>query len=80
MALDDEKKDCIFTLTKDKFGNYVVQKMIEYSDKKKKKNIIDRILSNPGIKKKEGFTKHVINLIEKINGQIKHQEDKNNFN
>ena len=80
LAFDDDKKDCIFTLTKDKFGNYVVQKMIEYSDDKTKKNIIDRILSNPGIKKKEGFTKHVINLIEKINGQIKHQEDKNNFN
>ena len=51
-----------------------------WHDDKTKKNIIDRILSNPGIKKKEGFTKHVINLIEKINGQIKHQEDKNNFN
>ena len=78
MALDDEKKDCIFTLTKDKFGNYVVQKMIEYSDEKTKKNIIDRILSNPGMKKKEGFTKHVINFIEKINTQVKHQDNKNN--
>ncbi len=81
MALDDEKKDCIFTLTKDKFGNYVVQKMIEYSDEKTKKNIIDRILSNPGMKKKEGFTKHVINFIEKINGQNEQQgnQDQDNF-
>ena len=70
LALDDEQKDCIFTLTKDKFGNYVVQKMIEYSDEETKANIIKRILSNPGMKKKEGFTKHVINFIEKINGQI----------
>ena len=62
-----KKKDVIFTLTKDKFGNYVVQKMIEYSDDKTKKNIIDRILSNPGMKKKEGFTKHVISCIEKLN-------------
>ena len=75
LALDDERKDCIFTLTKDKFGNYVVQKMIEYSDEKTKKNIVDRILSNPGMKKKEGFTKHVINFIEKLNGQ---SEQKNN--
>ena len=41
--------------------------MIEYSDDKTKKNIIDRILSNPGMKKKEGFTKHVISFIENLN-------------
>ena len=66
-----KKKDIIFTLTKDKFGNYVVQKLIEYSDEVTKKDIVKRILSNPGMKKKEGFTKHVISFIEKINADSK---------
>ena len=66
-----KKKDVLFTLTKDKFGNYVVQKLIEYSDDKTKQDIINRILSNPGMKKKEGFTKHVISFIEKINADNK---------
>ena len=44
----------------------MVQKLIEYSDEKTKKIIIDRILSNPGMKKKEGFSKHVVNFIEKL--------------
>ena len=79
LALDNEKKDCIFTLTKDKFGNYVVQKMIEYSDEKTKKDIIERILSNPAMKKKEGFTKHVINFIEKINGPSELHDNNTNF-
>ena len=79
MALDDEKKDSIFILTKSKFGNYVVQKMIEFSDEKTRKNIIDRILSLPSKKKNEGFTKHVIKFIKKIKGQPKYQDNKNNF-
>ena len=73
LELDDEKKDAIFTLTKDKFGNYVVQKMIEYSDESTKKDIVNRILNNPGMKKKEGFTKHVISFIEKLNIENKNE-------
>ena len=69
LSLEDETKDCLFSLTKDKFGNYVVQKMIQFSDQKTRKDIIDRILSFPNYKKKEGYTRHVINYIEKLNGQ-----------
>ena len=53
LSLDYEKKDCIFTLTKDKFGNNVLQNMFKYSNDKTEKNIIERILSNHGIKKKK---------------------------
>ena len=43
--------------------------MIQFSNEKTRKDIIDRILSFPNYKKKEGYTRHVINYIEKLNGQ-----------
>ena len=45
----------------------VVQKIIEYSDSVTRKNIINRIISSQTLKKKDGFSKHVINFIEKLN-------------
>ena len=54
-------------MVKDKFGNYVVQKLIEFSDAKTRENIINRIISSQSLKKKDGFSKHVINFIEKLN-------------
>ena len=66
--------DSLLNMVKDKFGNYVVQKMIEYSDQKTKDNIIKRIISSQSLKKRDGFSKHVINFIEKMGysaGQIK---------
>ena len=56
----------LISLVKDKFGNYVVQKMIEYSDNSKKDEIVKKILSSPTLKKKEGYTKHVLSYIEKL--------------
>jgi hypothetical protein len=61
-------------MVKDKYGNYVVQKMIEVADVKTKENIIKRIISSQSLKKRDGFcilllltiAKHVINFIEKI--------------
>ena len=47
--------------------------MIEYSDESTKKDIVNRILNNPGMKKKEGFTKHVISFIEKLNIENKNE-------
>ena len=54
-------------MVKDKFGNYVVQKLIECSDEKSKNIIINRITSNLSSNKKDGFSKHVINFIDKLN-------------
>jgi len=64
---DDQMKECLLSMVKDKFGNYVVQKIIEYSDQETRKNIVDRINSSQSLKKKDGFSKHVINFIEKLN-------------
>jgi hypothetical protein len=66
---DDQMKECLLSMVKDKFGNYVVQKIIEFSDPEMRKNIINRIISSQSLKKKDGFSKHVINFIEKLNSQ-----------
>jgi hypothetical protein len=84
---DDQENECILSMVKDKFGNYVVQKLIEYSDSKTQKNIIDRIITSQSLKKKDGFSKHVINFIEKLNAEnkginlnlISGEEDDNNL-
>jgi hypothetical protein len=44
-------------MVKDKYGNYVVQKMIEVADGKTKENIIKRIISSQSLKKRDGFCK-----------------------
>lgn len=52
-------------MVKDKYGNYVVQKMIEVAEPKMKDNIIKRIEDSNSLKKRDGFSKHVLNFIEK---------------
>jgi hypothetical protein len=49
-------------MVKDKYGNYVVQKMIEVADGKTKENIIKRIISSQSLKKRDGFCKFIIKL------------------
>ena len=62
----DNVHDSLISLVKDKFGNYVVQKMIEYAPEKPRMAMIDHIMNNPELrKKKDAFAKHVINYIEK---------------
>ena len=65
---DDAMQDCILSMVKDKFGNYVAQKLIEFSDLDTRNNIIKRITSQ-SLKRRDGFSKHVINFIEKITGK-----------
>jgi hypothetical protein len=48
-------------MVKDKYGNYVVQKMIEVADNKTKENIVKRIISSQSLKKRDGFCKLFIN-------------------
>ena len=66
---DDQMKECLLSMVKDKFGNYVVQKLIEFSDEETRDNIIKRIISSQSLKKKDGFSKHVINFIEKLKNE-----------
>jgi hypothetical protein len=49
--------DSLLAMVKDKFGNYVVQKMIEYASEDIKENIIKRIISSQALKKRDGFCK-----------------------
>jgi pumilio RNA-binding family len=63
---DDKTKECLLSMVKDKFGNYVVQQILEYSDESTRENIISRINSLQSLGKKNGFSKHVMNCIDKL--------------
>jgi pumilio RNA-binding family len=76
LSKDDYLHDSLISLVKDKFGNYVVQKMIENSEEDKKNEIIKRILNSYLVKRKEGYTKHVLNYID----QLGYNTNINNFN
>ena len=63
---EDNVHDSLISLVKDKFGNYVVQKIIEYAPEKSRILMVERIMNNPELrKKKDTYAKHVINYIEK---------------
>ena len=63
---EDNVHDSLISLVKDKFGNYVVQKIIEYAPEKSRILMVERIMNNPELrKKKDVYAKHVINFIEK---------------
>jgi hypothetical protein len=55
ISKDDQINDSLLAMVKDKYGNYVVQKMIEVADTKTKENIIKRIISSQSLKKRDGF-------------------------
>ena len=62
----DNVHDSLISLVKDKFGNYVVQKMIEHAPENSRKAVVEHIMNNSELrKKKDVFAKHVINFIEK---------------
>ena len=67
---EDSSNVSIISLAKDKYGNYVVQKMIEYSEDVKKDEIIKKIMNSSLSLKKEGYTKHVFSYIIKIGHKI----------
>jgi hypothetical protein len=46
-------------MVRDKFGNYVVQKLIEVADYKMKENIVKRIIHSQSLKKRDGFCKNI---------------------
>jgi hypothetical protein len=47
-------------MVKDKFGNYVVQKMIEYASPQMKENIVKRIINSQSLKKRDGFCNYLL--------------------
>ena len=57
ISKDDQINDSLLAMVKDKYGNYVVQKMIEVADGRTKENIIKRIISSQSLKKRDGFCK-----------------------
>ena len=70
IILLDEKEiqnDIIITLVQDKFGNYVIQKILEYSDPVTRQKIVQKISKKENLIKNEGFSKHVISFIQKLN-------------
>ena len=86
---DDNVHDSLISLVKDKFGNYVVQKMIEHAPEKQRQQIIEHIVNNSELKKKkDAFSKHVFSYIEKngyinsnnLNNNVKNNENNQNNN
>lgn len=78
ISKNDNMHDSLITLVKDKFGNYVVQKMIEYSDNDQKDRIIQKIISSGTLKKKDSYSKHVVTCIEKLGYNIQTGQKKQN--
>ena len=68
LEIDENNPEYIINMTKDRFANYVIQKMIEHSDSNNQQKLIKIILSKQNRIKNDGFSKHVLNYIEKING------------
>ena len=66
LYLDQIKKDCLTTLTKDIYGNHVVKLLLKFSEQKTRNIMIDKILSDPGVQNKEGKSAFVVYYIENI--------------
>jgi len=66
LSKDDQTHDSLLAMVKDKFGNYVVQQIIQRVDDSTKENIVKRIINSQALKKRDGFSKHVISFIEKM--------------
>lgn len=77
--LVNRDEEIIINMVRDKFANYVVQKIIEFSDGDMQQSFIKIILSRQNKIKNEGFSKHVLNFIEKLNsGNARGNKIKNN--
>ena len=66
ISLDDKTKNIFLILAKDKYGNYLVQKLLKTCDEKNRKIIIDKILSNKIIFKNDPYAKYVLKKIEEL--------------
>jgi hypothetical protein len=81
IELDKKNPDFIINMVKDRFANYVIQKMIEFSDNNNQQKLIKIIMSKQDKIKNDGFSKYVLSYIEKINGgNIKGNKSKNGNN
>ena len=80
IELDKKDPEYIINMVKDRFANYVVQKMIEHSDYNSQQKLIKMIISKQNKIKNEGFSKHVLNFIEKVSGNMKNNKYKNSNN
>ena len=68
IELEESNPDFIINMVKDRFANYVIQKMIEHSDNNNQQKLIKIIMSKQNKIKNDGFSKYVLSYIEKING------------
>jgi len=56
-------------LIKDKFGNYVIQRVIEVSEEESKKSMIEKVLHlGTLLKKNKSHARHVFTYLEKQHG------------
>ena len=73
---ESEDNEIIVNLVKDKYGKYVIQKMIEVFGKEDKETIVHRIVNLQAMKPRDRFGKHVMKFIEKM-GLIVNKENGN---
>lgn len=55
----------LYTMMKDQYANYVIQKMIEIAETPQKKMLIQRIRPHLSILRKYTYGKHIIAKLEK---------------
>ena len=67
LELDKVKKDCLTTLSKDKYGNHIVQLLLKFSDNISRGNMIETILSDPNAGRGNGS--FVLYYIKKIQNE-----------
>lgn len=72
LSKEDFNSDSLLAMVKDKYGNYVVQRIIEFSDAAVKDMIISKIAESSSIKKKDGYC----NLINSETRYELHREER----
>ena len=58
--------DSLFTMMKDQYANYVVQKMLDIADMPQKKKMISQMKPQLSNLKRYTYGKHIITKLEKI--------------
>ena len=59
-------EDSLFTMMKDQYANYVVQKMLDVADPSQKKLMIQKMKPHINTLKRYTYGKHIISKLEKM--------------
>lgn len=66
MALLHRAQSALYTMMKDQFANYVVQKMIDVADAPQRKMMLQKIRPHVAALRKYAYGKHILAKLEKF--------------